>query len=51
MGLFIGDDYPHEVLDPADMSDYRAESGKPFCMNGGHYLGLDEFELDERDLA
>ena len=68
MGLFVGDDYPHEASDPmpteiflflfniwdeaqADMPRYRVELRKTLLHEWGHYLGLDEDELSERDLA
>lgn len=68
MGLFVGDDYPHESSDPmpteiflflfniwdeaqADMTRYRAELRKTLLHEWGHYLGLDEAELSERELA
>ena len=68
MGLFVGDDYPHESLDPmpteififlfsiwdeaqADMSRYREELRKTLLHEWGHYLGLDEAELSERELG
>jgi len=68
MGLFVGDDFPHELTDPmpteiflflfniwdeadAQMPVFRHEVRKTLLHEWGHYLGLDENELDERDLA
>ena len=68
MGLFVGDDYPHDAANPmpteiflfldniwdeaqAEMTAYRAEIRKTLLHEWGHYLGLDEDELSERDLA
>jgi predicted Zn-dependent protease with MMP-like domain len=67
MGLFVGDDYPHESSDPmpteiflfldniweeahSEMSVFRAEVRKTLLHEWGHYLGLDEEELNEREL-
>jgi len=67
MGLFVGDDFPHELMDPmpteiflflfniwaeadAQMPVFRREVRKTLLHEWGHYLGLDENELDERDL-
>jgi len=67
MGLFVGDDYPHESADPvstgvflflfniweearAEIPVFRMEVRKTLLHEWGHYLGLDENELDERAL-
>ena len=67
MGLFVGDDYPHESTGPmpteiflfllniwdevqANMPEFRAEIRKTLLHEWGHYLGLNEDELTERDL-
>ncbi len=67
MGLFVGDDYPHESCDPmpteiylflnniwdeahSEMSVFRAEVRNTLLHEWGHYLGLDEEELNDREL-
>jgi predicted Zn-dependent protease with MMP-like domain len=67
MGLFVGDDYPHESSGPmpteiflfllniwdeaqANMPQFRAEIRKTLLHEWGHYLGLNEDELTEREL-
>lgn len=67
MGLFVGDDFPHEGQDPVateiflflqniweeaglDLATYREEVRKTLLHEWGHYLGLNEDELNDRDL-